>query len=134
MMSTAQMEGVLTTDEVSKLHNVTLRGILRTMQSRASTAQMEGVLTADEVSELRDVTLTGILRTCRRMSLYTAGNDWRFGASLRFLKVQECENMNWRRRKAWAMVFYSIKNVDSDATVMKVMQNRDLAGVIASYL
>ena len=40
----------------------------------------------------------------------------------------------WRRRRAWAMVFCSIKNVDSDAKMMRVMQNRDLAGVIASYL
>jgi hypothetical protein len=42
--------------------------------------------------------------------------------------------IKWRRRRAWATVFDSIKNVDSNAGIFRVMQNRDLAGVIASYL
>ena len=46
----------------------------------------------------------------------------------------ETESKWRRRRRAWAMVFCSIKNVDSDAKMMRVLQNRDLAGVIASYL
>jgi ankyrin repeat protein len=49
---------------------------------------------------------------------------------VRYLEAES----KWRRRRAWAMVFCSIKNVDSDAKMMRVLQNRDLAGVIASYL
>jgi ankyrin repeat protein len=49
---------------------------------------------------------------------------------VRYLEAES----KWRRRRAWAMVFCSIKNVDSDAKIMRVLQNRDLAGVIASYL
>jgi ankyrin repeat protein len=41
----------------------------------------------------------------------------------------------WRRRRcAFAMVFDSIKNVDSDSRMMRVLQNRDTAALIASYL
>jgi hypothetical protein len=42
--------------------------------------------------------------------------------------------LNWIKRRAWVKVFVSIKNVDSDEKIFRVMQNRDLAGVIASYL
>jgi ankyrin repeat protein len=52
------------------------------------------------------------------------------GEVVRYLETES----KWRRRRAWAMVFCSIKNVDSDAKMMRVLQNRDLAGVIASYL
>jgi ankyrin repeat protein len=48
------------------------------------------------------------------------------------VKYLEIES-KWRRRRAWATVFDSIKNVDSNAGIFRVMQNRDLAGVIASY-
>jgi ankyrin repeat protein len=44
------------------------------------------------------------------------------------------KEQKWRRRRAWANIFSSIKHVNSDTKIMKVMQCRDLAGVIASYL
>jgi hypothetical protein len=49
---------------------------------------------------------------------------------VRYLETES----KWFRRRAWAMVFHSIKDVDSDSKMMRVLQNRDLAGVIASYL
>jgi hypothetical protein len=49
--------------------------------------------------------------------------------------VTYLKNIKWiKRRRAWATVFSTIKNVDSDDKIFRVMQNRDLAGVIASYL
>jgi ankyrin repeat protein len=48
-----------------------------------------------------------------------------------FLKAE----IEWKRRRApFAMVFCSIKNVNSDAKIFRVLQNRDTAALIASYL
>jgi ankyrin repeat protein len=55
------------------------------------------------------------------------------GRTTEVVKYLDTES-KWRRRRAWAMVFCSIKNVDSASKMMRVLQNRDLAGVIASYL
>jgi ankyrin repeat protein len=56
--------------------------------------------------------------------------QYRRAEVVRYLEAES----KWRRRRAWAMVFCSIKNVDSASKMMRVLQNRDLAGVIASYL
>ena len=49
--------------------------------------------------------------------------------------VEYLKKIKWiKRRRAWATVFASIKHVDSDEKIFVVMQCRDLAWVIASYL
>jgi ankyrin repeat protein len=43
--------------------------------------------------------------------------------------------IKWKKRRApFAMVFCSIKNVESAAKIFRVLQNRDTAALIASYL
>jgi ankyrin repeat protein len=52
----------------------------------------------------------------------------------RYGHTEVVKYLKWIKRRAWVKVFVSIKNVDSDEKIFRVMQNRDLAGVIASYL
>jgi ankyrin repeat protein len=72
-----------------------------------------------EIADNEGQTPTDIARECSRAEV------------VRYLATES----KWRRRRcAFAMVFCSIKNVDSDSRMMRVLQNRDTAALIASYL
>ena len=83
---------------------------------------------------------SGSLRNVELLVRYGADIERKiFGQTMikhaaRFGHTDVVKYLKWIKRCEWAKVFASIKNVDSDAKIFRVMQNRDLAGVIASYL